>query len=272
MTVLAHISDPHFGTEDPAITRALLDELTGVTAPSPAAILVSGDLTQRAREEQFVAARAFLDRLSAPYVVVPGNHDVPLYDVVSRFLHPLRRYCRHITDELMPRLLEPDFAVVGLTTAHGFTVKDGKVTVAQARAAAAFLADAGERFKIIVAHHPFALPARHGDPDDLVDGVDRALPILEAAGVAAICTGHLHATYASEPGFRTDDRAIVSIHAGTCTSTRRRGEPNGYNRLILDDGHLTIQERHWAADRWIDGPRKAYRRGADRRWRHAPAI
>ena len=155
MKLVAHLSDPHFGSESPAVTAALLEDLSGGAAPTPAVVLVSGDLTQRAREHQFRAARAFLDLLPAPYVVVPGNHDVPLYDVWSRLLHPLARYRRIISDELTPTYVDDELAVVGLDTAHGFTFKGGRVTVEQARAAAARFAEHPGRLEILVVHHPF---------------------------------------------------------------------------------------------------------------------
>ncbi len=270
MKILAHISDPHFGTEDPAVAAALLDDLNGRTSVTPALVTVSGDLTQRAKDDQFRAARAWLDRLAAPWLAVPGNHDVPLYDVASRFLQPFRRYRKHFGDELMPHYLDDEVAVVGINTAHSFTFKDGKVTPEQARAAAARFTLAGDdRFKVLIAHHPFVLPT--GRPEhERVDGAATAVPILEAAGVAVICTGHLHIAFASDTaGFRSDDREIVAVHAGTCISTRRRGEPNGYNRLIIDGDTLTIHQRVWDATRFIDGPHKTYQRTAGH-WRHAP--
>lgn len=264
MKLLAHISDPHFGSEDPVIAAALAAELATVSL-----VLVSGDLTQRAKEPQFHAARAFLDALPSPYLVVPGNHDIPLYDVWNRFLHPLDRYRTIITDDLMPHHLDDELLVVGLNTAHSFTFKHGKVTVDQATAAAALFAGHPDRFKILVCHHPFVLPS-HRHPRDLVDGADAALPILRDAGVELICTGHLHIAFASDAaGFRDERREIIAVHAGTCISTRTRGEPNGYNRLVLDGDLLTIQQRVWNGQAFADGPHKTYRREAGH-WLHAP--
>lgn len=269
MTLIAHVSDPHFGTEHPAVAAALLAELRGETADRPGLVLVSGDLTQRAKDEQFAAARAFLDAMAAPYLVVPGNHDIPLYDLWSRLHHPLRRYRAHITDELMPLHADDDVAAVGLCTAHGLTIKDGKVTVAQALAAAELLAAHPARFKIVVAHHPFVVPAAR-PASERVDGADAATPILRDAGVDVICSGHLHLAYSSDAaGFRDETRAIVAVHAGTCMSSRTRGEPNGYNRLLVDGDTLTIHQRTWAGDRFVPGPHKTYRK-VDGRWRHAP--
>jgi predicted phosphodiesterase len=269
MKLVVHLSDPHFGTENPAIVKALAAELDGTTGDVPSLIVISGDLTQRAKEEQYKAARAWLDGLPAPYVVVSGNHDVPLYDLWDRFVHPLERYRKHISADPMPTYVDDELAVVGIHTAHGFTFKDGRITMPQALAAASFLAAQGDRFKILVAHHPFVLPA--GRPArDRVDGADEALPILQDAGVTMICTGHLHVTHSTDiGGFRDETREIVAVHAGTCLSTRLRGEANSYNRLVLDGDELTIRQRTWAHHGFIDGAHKTYRR-TDGRWRHAP--
>ena len=269
MKIVAHLSDPHFGTEHPAIAAALLDELHGRTAAPPSLVVISGDLTQRAKEEQFKAARAFLDALAAPYLVVPGNHDIPLYDLWDRFVHPLERYRRLSTDELTPFFSDDELAAVGLTTAHGFTIKHGKVTEEQARAAATLLPAAGDRFKIVVAHHPFVLPAGRSSRER-VDGGEQAMPILRDAGAAVICSGHLHVAYASDTaGFRDPRHELIAIHAGTCMSSRTRGEANGYNRLHLEGDVLTTVQRLWAGDRFVDGPQKTYRREAGF-WLHAP--
>jgi 3',5'-cyclic AMP phosphodiesterase CpdA len=262
--VIAHLSDPHFGSESATVAAGLLDDLG-----APALVVVSGDLTQRAKEAQFHAARAFLEALPSPYLVVPGNHDIPLLDLWTRFRHPLDRYRHIITDELVPRHVDDELAVVGLTTAHGFTIKDDRVTAEQARAAAEIFAAHPERFKILVCHHPFVLPA--GRPGrERVDGAAEALPILRDAGVEVICTGHLHIAFASDTaGFRDERRELIAVHAGTCISTRTRGEPNGYNRLTLDGDLLTIEQRRWDGTRFTAGPHKTYRR-EDGHWFHAP--
>src|SRR5690349_4552927 len=99
MRILAHISDLHFGAEDPVVTRHLLADLASV---DPSLVIVSGDLTQRARRAEFQAARAWLAQVPFPQLIIPGNHDVPLFDVVRRFLSPLGRYQRLIAKELNP--------------------------------------------------------------------------------------------------------------------------------------------------------------------------
>ena len=257
---IAHISDLHFGTEDPAIAAALLAELDGSSAPRPSVVAISGDLTQRARPEQFRAARGFLDRLPGPTIVVPGNHDVPLYHLIDRLARPLERYRRLIGEPLMPVFSDRELAVVGVTTAHGFTFKGGRITREMTDAVAAVLTPIDARWKVLVAHHPFVLPA-DGDPSDRVRGAKAAIPVLEEAGVEVILTGHLHVAYSSDPtAFRSDDRAVIQVHAGTAMSTRRRGEPNGYNLLTFAGDEIAIDHRVWDGAEFVTETTKSYRR------------
>jgi 3',5'-cyclic AMP phosphodiesterase CpdA len=260
MKVIAHISDPHFGSEDPAIAVALLAELEGRTQPRPSLVAITGDLTQRARTHQFFAARAFLDQLAVPFVVVPGNHDVPLYDLVSRFVRPLAKYREHIDDELWPTHFDDELAVVGVATAHGFSFKNGRITEQHTETICHKLSGHHAHWKVLIAHHPFVIPS--GVPHvDKVRGGDRALPRLEACGIDLILTGHLHVPHAIDlAGFRSPDRRVISIHAGTSMSTRLRGEPNGYNRIRLAGEDVTILHRVWDGRAFIDGPSKVYRR------------
>lgn len=262
MRTIAHISDPHFGTEDPVVAAALLAELDGSNGPRPSLVALSGDLTQRARPHQFRAARRFLDQLPQPYLVVPGNHDVPLYDLVARFFRPLERYRRGIGEPLMPIFVDEEIAVVGVNTAHGFTFKGGRITRAMAEAVRDALMPFDAGWQVLVAHHPFVLPDRANiETSDRVRGADTAIRLLEEARVEMILTGHLHVAYSSDPtAFRSADRAIIEVHAGTCMSTRRRGEPNGYNLVTLDGEDATIEHRVWDGARFVTGTTRSYRR------------
>ena len=103
MRTLVHLSDLHFGRTDPALIEPLL---ASIAAIAPDLVVVSGDLTQRARAAQFAEARAFLDRIAQPRIVVPGNHDVPLYRVWERFLSPLGKYKKHIGSDLEPTFVD----------------------------------------------------------------------------------------------------------------------------------------------------------------------
>ena len=99
MRVIVHLSDIHFGRVDPATIEPLA---SAISRRSPHLLAVSGDLTQRARRREFAAARAFLDALPFPRLVIPGNHDVPLHNVFTRFLTPLARYRHAITERSVP--------------------------------------------------------------------------------------------------------------------------------------------------------------------------
>ncbi len=254
MKIVAHISDPHFGTENPAVLAGILDEVEGASF-----VALSGDLTQRARGEQFRAARAFLDRLTCPYLVVPGNHDVPLYNVVRRFLKPLGRYCAEITENLAPSYIDDTLAVAGVATAHGLTMKGGRIAGDQIAAATASLAGATTQWKVIVAHHPFVAPERA--QGDVVDHADVALAAFRKVGVHLILTGHLHISFSDDAAMRDDEHRTISVHAGTCMSTRTRGEPNSYNRITFDGDEVAVLVRTWNGTKFVDGQQKMYRRG-----------
>ncbi len=261
MRTIAHISDLHFGTEDPVVAAALFGELDGTSAPAPSLVAISGDLTQRARPHQLRAARAFLDRLPVPYLVVPGNHDVPLYDLVERLGSPLGRYHRFIGEPLMPLHADQEMAVIGVNTAHGLTIKGGRITREMAEAVRARLDAVDVEWKLVVAHHPFALPA-DGDEADRVRGAAAAIAIFEQAGVDMVLTGHLHVSFSSDPAaFRSEDHAVIQVHAGTCMSQRRRGEPNGYNLVTITGQVVEIAHRQWNGERFLTHTTRSYRRG-----------
>ncbi|HEX7558185.1 MAG TPA: metallophosphoesterase, partial [Usitatibacter sp.] len=122
MRTLVHISDLHFGRVDSALLVPLRER---IEALAPHLVVVSGDLTQRATREQFREAKAFLDTLPQPQVVVPGNHDVPLYNVFQRVLSPLGKYLSIVTSDLEPSYIDDEIAVVGVNTARSLTWKRG---------------------------------------------------------------------------------------------------------------------------------------------------
>ncbi|MDQ3339929.1 MAG: metallophosphoesterase [Myxococcota bacterium] len=259
MKSIVHLSDLHFGTEDNKVLEGLLSDLDGVSSPRSSLVVISGDLTQRARAKQFHAARHFLDKLLVPYIVVAGNHDIPLYDLFRRFFKPFDLYKQYITDDLTPVYMQDDLAVMGITTAHGFTTKHGRVTKEMANKVCSTLSPSSAPWKILVAHHPFVIP--HAVDEPAVKGADFALPQFEKCGVDVILTGHLHVSHASDAaGFRSDDHKIICVAAGTAISTRLRGESNSYNRLVIDGETLTVYNRVWNGERFADGPSKTYRR------------
>lgn len=243
MRTIAHLSDLHFGTEVPELAEALVQELH---AHPPSLVIVSGDLTQRARWRQFAAARDYLARLPGPQLVVPGNHDVPLFDILRRFLRPLARYRRFIGQEVDPVFADAEIFVAALNTARSFTWKNGRISCAQIEGLRKNLARAGDRLKIVVTHHPF-IPPEDDAGIDLVGRAEEAIPLLDSAKVDLLLAGHLHQGYAGDirTHYPAAKRSIIAAQVGTAVSHRTRADPNAYNWLTLERDRIAIEVRQW---------------------------
>jgi len=208
---------------------------------------VSGDLTQRARRRQFQRARAFLDRLPPPLLVVPGNHDVPLYNLAARFLDPYGGYRRHIARDLEPVYQDEETIAVGLNSARAVPFHGGgRLNETQVvRARTRLVAAPAGAIRIVVTHHPFDLPASHGD-EHLIGRSDMAMRQLAAAGADLFLAGHLHVSHVghSADRYRIAGHSALVVQAGTL-STRGRGELNSFNVLRLARPHITVERHSW---------------------------
>ncbi|MEY4982839.1 MAG: hypothetical protein RIR62_1105 [Pseudomonadota bacterium] len=248
MTRIAHLSDPHFGTEDARLIGPLLDFLAQAR---PDLVVLSGDLTQRARPAQYAAAADLIRRCPAPVLAVPGNHDTPLYDLATRLLAPWRHWAAAIGPT--EGEWESDAAlVVAINSANPRVWKDGLVTGAQLDRIAARMARAGGRRRIVAMHHPLEGPP--GEPPSLAHA-RRAAERMAAAGVEMVLSGHLHFTHAAPvpaaPG-------ILSVQAGTCLSTRTRNDGNAFTLIDLIPAGVILT--HVRAQ-----PDGSFRADADRR-------
>jgi 3',5'-cyclic AMP phosphodiesterase CpdA len=271
MRTLAHISDIHFGTVDEGIAEALARELR---ERAPSLLIASGDLTQRARRAQYAAARDYLAGLPQPQLAVPGNHDIPLFDVIRRFFFPLQRYRQYITRDLRPLYQDDWMLVLGINTARPF-VRDWRAFWKGGRISEEQLLDVELRvcsapqhlFKVIVTHHPF-LPAPGQQHSDVVQKPARALATLEKCGVDLLLAGHLHLNYTGEirEHHAAVRRSMISVHAGTATSSRKRGEPNSYNWIELRENEVRIEVRGWNGREFVALATTRYTRDAEGNW------
>ena len=248
MRTIAHLSDPHFGRLERATVQALI---ATVTAARPDIVVVSGDLTQRAKEREFQEARQFLQALPSPQIVVPGNHDVPLYNVLARALKPFRNYQRYISEDLEPFYSDDEIAIVGINTARSLTFKNGRINRQQVARSCARLEACGEnRTRVIVSHHPFDLPETH-ELHGLVGRAHMAMAGFARCRVDLILSGHLHISHTSEssPRYKIPGHSALVIHAGTATSTRSRGDLNSFNIIQVDRSSVSIQCHTWNRER-----------------------
>ncbi|MBV9811672.1 MAG: metallophosphoesterase [Acetobacteraceae bacterium] len=250
MTRIAHLTDLHFGAEDPPVVAGLLAELN---ADPPDLIAISGDLTMGARRREFGAARAFLDALVAPWLAVPGNHDISPYRLWQRFTDPYRRWRQFVGPRTEPDWRDDTVAVFGLNTAHRagwhWDWSRGSVTrtrlhslLARMRATPPALA------RVVVAHHPL-LPPLDAPGTPVAGGATAALRALGDAGVNLVLAGHLHRGYA-RLAFPEEVSPLI-LQGATATSVRLRGEPNAYNRVAIGaDRRVAVETRIWNGSGW----------------------
>jgi 3',5'-cyclic AMP phosphodiesterase CpdA len=270
LRTIAHISDLHFGTEDPVLVEGIIGDLLGV---APDLVAVSGDLTQRARSRQFAAARAFLERIPFPKIVVPGNHDIPLFDVFRRFLLPLERYRRHITSDLAPLFEDSGIVVLGVNTARSLTWKNGRISREQMDGIRQSLCSRPDTlFKILLAHHPFIPPPDDPSPALVGRGLE-ALKVAEDCGADLVLAGHLHVGYTGDVRAHhlSIRRSILVAQAGTAISRRRRTEANSYNLVRIDPAaaggcRVVFHVRAWDGARFAPSRTVAYQM-RDQEWR-----
>jgi 3',5'-cyclic AMP phosphodiesterase CpdA len=215
MTLLLQVSDTHFGTERPDVVEALVQL---ALACRPRVLLLSGDITQRATRAQFAAAQAFVQRLRVPHcVAVPGNHDIPLWQLPLRLLRPYGRYSAAFGPDLEPSLDTDDLLLLALNTTRWWRHEDGQLSAAQVERVAQRLALArpGQR-RVVMVHQPLVV-TRPEDEKNLLHGHAAAKQAWGAAGVDLIVGGHIHLPFVlplASGGW--------VVQAGTAVSSRVR--------------------------------------------------
>ena len=275
MARLIHLSDLHFGAHDQRLVDAVAER---VDEEKPDLVVISGDFTQRARTEQFKEACEFLERLrdaGHDVLAVPGNHDVPLYDVFRRFLSPLTRYQRYIDDTLCPVHQLAGVTVLGINTARSLTFSEGRINEEQIQ----FIRDTFSRsdpdaMRVLVTHHPlFALPVGEtGEVKQAVGHSELALDAAGEAGVDMLLAGHHHsASSHSARDLVTRAGPALVVQAGTATSIRLRDESQSFNRIDIDAETVTLTLQAWSGDKFESSTAQRYVREGDH-WRIAGAA
>jgi 3',5'-cyclic AMP phosphodiesterase CpdA len=268
MTRLLHLSDLHFGAHDERLVKAVDQSADDL---KPDLVVISGDFTQRARTEQFREACEFLGGLRErghEVIGVPGNHDVPLYDVLRRFFSPLARYRRFIDDSLCPFIELPGVAVLGINTARSLTFKDGRINRDQVEfIRETFSRTSSDTVRVLVTHHPLFALEVGGETGRAIGRHEMALDAVEESGVDMLLAGHNHhASSQDASDLVTRAGGVLVVQAGTATSTRVREQEQSFNCIDIAEGEVTIAVHAWGGDEFVRGDPSRYE-WQDGRWK-----
>ena len=244
MTTLLHISDPHFGTERAEVVEAL-ERLAAELRPD--VLLLTGDITQRATAAQFKAARAFVDRLGVPVcLAIPGNHDIPLFNLGLRLFKPYARFAEAFGAALEPEFESDDVLVIAVKTTRRWRHENGEVSRAQvARVVRRLAAAKPEALRLVLVHQPVAVTEAE-DNHNLLRGHQHAVKSWAAAGADIVLGGHIHLPFVLP--LEDASRRLWAVQAGTAVSSRvRRGADNSVNviRTLTGMGARVCMVERW---------------------------
>ncbi len=262
MTRLAHISDIHFGAVDLTAAKSLADQINKADVDG---VIVTGDLTQSGRKSEFRQAAAYLENFAAPVLVVPGNHDTPVYNLGRRFVDPWGRFRDFIHPDLSPDLTVNDVYIVGLNSARRANLtldwSLGRLSRRQLNETTLKLRRAGNAaLKLVAFHHP-VLPGPGRAGMAVINQPARAINAFAAAGADALLTGHAHVARANLHD--ANERPIIVAAAGTATSTRLRGEAPSYNLLKWNGSELSTAIHRFNPDGYEQSAVKSFFRRQD---------
>lgn len=236
---IIHLSDLHFGTETPEIFSRLQEVITTLHADL---VVISGDFTQVAIDKEFEAAQKFIQSLTPPTLCVPGNHDVPRYDLIERFLDPFKKYKRYIDENLFPFYSQGDVIVAGLNSARSavphWNWANGAISQDQIDHLETIFKNSPAQRRICVFHHPIH-KALNDSMETHVFGGKNALNILNELKVELVLTGHVH--HASITTLGDINHRTIYLSASTALSSRLRTQANGFNLIDIDQDFLRIE-------------------------------
>lgn len=232
---IAHLSDPHFGTILPGVREAVLHTVLEL---KPQAVVITGDITQRARAWQFNEAHRFIQGFQdTPTLVIPGNHDIPLYNLVARLFFPLRNYNHHFKKELPNRLILGETCILGLNSTFRFYSIQGRMDLEHLRHQLGSVDRNEIKTLILALHHPLDC-AKTIDKKNLLTNREQVIKILSEYKVDLVLNGHIHDPFWSLTGqtFKRIEHSTIISLAGTCTSWRtRKNAPNSFNLIEIQN-------------------------------------
>ncbi|MCE5241848.1 MAG: metallophosphoesterase [Syntrophobacteraceae bacterium] len=240
------------------VARGLVRDLDLV---KPDVVVVSGDFTQRGTSLQYRQAREFLKRIHFPIIAVPGNHDVSLFNLYRRFLLPLERYKKFISEDLAPFYLDDEVVVLGINTARSLTWKNGRISREQMELIRSrFCPLPRDRFKVLVTHHPFLAPP--GGYGSVVGRAEMMFERVNGCSPDLALAGHFHMSYSGETRavYTAHEGSSLVVQAGTAISRRVRGERNAYNHLRVGGGEVVLTVRMWDGSRFAPTAPELFRR------------
>ncbi len=243
MRTIIHLSDLHFGKIEKARVLPLVDFINTM---KPDLIVVSGDLTQRATVAEYKEAKNFLKKLKRPKLVVPGNHDIPFYNIFTRSLRPFKKYATYISDDLSPVYHDKEMTVVGINSARPYTITSGRISKKQIEETEkAFDEASPQALKIVVCHHPFDLPTadvHHKHTHKVIAESVTAVKRLASKKVDLFLAGHLHVTHIGDTTarYKIKNYSGIIVQAGTALSRRVRGELVSFNVIHIDNKYVQI--------------------------------
>ncbi len=259
MQKIVHISDIHFGRENKQTIQPIIRKINQL---KPDLIIISGDLTQDGTPKQFKKARHFIKKLKFKKFVIPGNHDMPFLNVLTRFLIRFARYRKYISPNPEPSYQNSRLIVTGINTARPLFFKQGRISLHRIKQIAeSFIINQDDRIKIIVSHHPLFLP-KYFPKHDLVYRWKKALRVLDNCEIDLYLSGHHHsssAVSAFKPKDTQSHYKAIAVQAGTAISKRTRKEQNSFNYLEIDQKHIRIDILRWSASTFHFSRQKSYK-------------
>lgn len=248
---IIHLSDLHFGTERVAPLQALLADLKNIPVDL---VVISGDLTQRATRDQYKIAHEFIHSIKIPVLTVPGNHDIPLYNLVMRLFFPFKNYKRWISKKLCMHLDLPQAAIIGINSATPYKTMGGYVTDEQLRMVLEFFkAQPKDKLKIVVMHHNLIHSVRH----KIINDSEKIINVFSKANVNVVLSGHIHEPLIEELKNKSLSQHTYIITAGTAVSHRTIAQ-NSYNILEFFDSDFKLSIRDFDGNQFMTRSERIY--------------